>query len=234
MCLYKNGDDFPGIIAALGGLPQCFRYIGYEGKESGMFYKKLCAGMLLCCLVASGCGKGSDNSGESESVQFFVTTEGSTEDIQTSSAEESMEGSSQEDTSSGAEAESVSGGSAESGESTSADTDGSTPTQEENDRSELFEFRVTIGQTEYTLPEDFKTFSKMEWNYDGNKDLELNPHEFISDEAIYKGNHLVYVSFVNLGYDKVTIENCKIGSILFDQIALKDANTNIVLAGEIK
>lgn len=200
-----------------------------------MFYKKLCAGMLLCCLVASGCGKGSEKAGESESVQMFVTKE-STEDAQTSSAEESMEGSNQEETSSGEEAESVSGGSAEaeSGESASAGADGNTTTKEENYRSELFEFHVIIGETEYTLPEDFKTFSKMEWNYDGNKDLELNPHEFISDEAIYKGNHLVYVSFVNLGYDKVTIENCKIGSVLFDQIALKDANTNIVLAGEIK
>ena len=147
-----------------------------------------------------------------------------------------MAESSQEEASSGGEAESVAGGLAatESGESTTAGADDNTPSQDENYRSELFEFRVTIGQTEYTLPEDFKTFSKMEWNYDGNKDLELNPHEFISDEAIYKGNHLVYVSFVNLGYDKVTIENCKIGSILFDQIALKDANTNIVLAGEIK
>lgn len=194
-----------------------------------MFNKKLCAGMLLCCLVLSGCGN--DKNKESESVQLFMTQE-STEDTQVSAEDGSTAESSSEGTS--ADAEKDSDLASEKSEENASAADSTSGNQKDNYRSELFEFHVVIGQTEYTLPEDFKTFADKKWSYDGNKGLQLNPNEYISDEAIYKGNHLLYVSFVNLGYDMVTIENCKIGSILFDQIALKDANTNIILAGDIK
>lgn len=196
-----------------------------------MFNKKLCAGMLLCCLVFSGCGNGNDKNKESESVQLFMTQE-STEGTQESAEGDGTAESTQEGASADAEADSslTSGESKENASAGNSDSEN----QKGSYRSELFEFHVVIGQTEYTLPEDFKTFSDKKWNYDGNRDLQLNPNEYIVDEAIYKGNHLLYVSFVNLGYDMVTIENCKIGSILFDQIALKDANTNIILAGNIK
>ncbi len=217
-----------------------------------MLYRKICTGMLLCCLLISGCGNGAgEKDTESQSVELFIP-EGE------SSAVENEEGQSEESSALGegasdmestgdtqnTEKEPSSGESvAETAEnsSVSEETESTTETPEETTeeqrglyRQDLFDFKVVIGKTEYTLPEDFQTFSKMEWNYDGNKDLELNPNEYIADEAIYKGNHLVYVSFVNLGYDKVTIKNSKIGSLLFEKIALKDANTNIVLAGDIK
>lgn len=222
-----------------------------------MFYKKICTGMLLCCLLISGCGNGNEgNNTESQSVELFMTkddssaaeTEESLDHEESSAMEESPSGteSAAETEDTGNTVEGTSAGVGEVGttandsvpveteESTAETPAATTQAQDGSYRSELFEFSVIIGKTEYTLPEDFQTFSKMEWNYDGNKELELNPNEYIADEAIYKGNHLVYVSFVNLGYDKVTIKNSKVGSILFDKIALKDANTNIVLAGDIK
>lgn len=217
-----------------------------------MFYRKLCAGMLLCCLLVSGCGNGSgDNDTESPSVEIFATnqesSEGETKESLAETDGESSTGEDAESTENTEEsAEGTTSGEAEEGttgndstpvqtvESTTEVPKTTSQEQQVDYRSELFGFNVIIGKTEYSLPEDFQTFSKMEWNYDGNKDLELSPNEYISDEAIYKGNHLVYVSFVNLGYDKVTIKNSKVGSILFDQIALKDANTNIVLPGDIK
>ncbi len=215
-------------------------------KESEMFYRKLCGGMLLCCLLISGCGNGgSGQDTESQSVELFVTGHESSEnEAEESGAEASGESGTVAKESAdntdisveGTSGEGSTGNDESLGQSKETDEKNTEESaQEQTDyRSELFEFSVTIGQTVYTLPEDFQKFVKMEWNYDGNKELELNPHEYITDEAIYKGNHLVYVSFVNLGYDMATIQNSKVGSILFDQIALKDANTNIMLAGEIK
>lgn len=204
-----------------------------------MIYKKICAGILLLCLAASGCGQGGNGDSQSQSIEIFATKE-STDSQETGdlSKEEETNESPAEDTSL-QDTESVSGASADgeqdsktSGESGKEETDETV--KDDTYRSELFEFHVTIGQTEYTLPEKFQTFLDKEWGYDGDKELELNPNEYVADEAIYKNNHLLYVSFVNLGYDIQKLQNCSIGSILFDQIALKDANTNIILAGGIK
>ena len=206
-----------------------------------MYYKKIMAVMLAGCLLYSGCGK--NESEELETVERVVSTEVPSEEstegtIESESTEEESasetetEDSSKEGTEEASTAESKEKETKNVKETKSADE-----TKKSNEKGayleELFQFHVTIGKTEYTLPEEFQKFEEMEWNCDGSKDITLNPSEYIADEAIYKNKYLLYVSFANFGYDILPISECSVTSITFDQIAFKDVNPTIVLAGDI-
>ena len=209
-----------------------------------MSYKKIMVLLLASCLVCSGCGNTGNE--ELETVERVVSTEAPTEEV--TDAESTQETEDTEGTTEETEVSSESTETAESAasseeaeESTETKEDGEDETEKETKKpdvkgpylDELFQFHVTIGQTEYTVPESFEKFEEMEWNYDGSRELTLNPSEYIADEAIYKNKYLLYVAFANLGYDIVPISQSSIASITFDQIAFKDVNPAITLPGNI-